>query len=187
MVKATEILMQEHRVIERVLTSLELAVERLECGEKVEPDFFLDATDFIRGFADGCHHHKEEGLLFKAMAAAGMPTDEGPIAVMLSEHDQARAHTGMLASAAQRLRDGDAAAAISVIGAGRAYAALLREHIAKEDGVLLPMAAQVIPATRLPNVEQDFAAAVQDEERGGVPQKYIALAEALERRVGTLE
>jgi hemerythrin-like domain-containing protein len=182
--KATETLMQEHRVIERVLTALELAVEHLERGDKVDPDFFLDAADFIRGFADGCHHQKEEGVLFKAMAAAGMPTEEGPIAVMLSEHEQARVHTAMLASAAQRLRDGDATAVTSVIGAGRAYAALLREHIAKEDQVLFPMAGQVISATQLQNVERDFETVVEDEERGGVPQKYLALVEALERQVG---
>jgi hemerythrin-like domain-containing protein len=80
--KATEILMDEHRVIERVLTALERAAERLEQGGKLDPGFFVDATDFIRGFADGCHHQKEEGVLFKAMTAAGMPTDQGPIAVI---------------------------------------------------------------------------------------------------------
>lgn len=74
---AIALLMEEHRVIERVLRALELATEQLEQGGKVDPDFFIDATDFIRGFADGCHHRKEDGVLFRAMIAAGMPPGRG--------------------------------------------------------------------------------------------------------------
>ena len=62
-------------MIERVLLALETAAERVEQGQAVRPGFFLDGADFIKGFADGCHHHREEGVLFKEMAAAGMPQD----------------------------------------------------------------------------------------------------------------
>jgi hemerythrin-like domain-containing protein len=48
--EATDILMSEHRVIERVLAALETAVQRLEQGQEVRPGFFLDAADFIKGF-----------------------------------------------------------------------------------------------------------------------------------------
>ena len=91
--KATEILMSEHRVIERVIVSLEVQTERLAAQEAVRPGFFLEAADFIKGFADGCHHRKEEGVLFEAMVGAGLPRQAGPIAVMLTEHEQGRAFT----------------------------------------------------------------------------------------------
>src|SRR5665647_2426724 len=64
--RATEALMQEHRVIERVLDALEIAASHLERERPVRPGFFLEAADFIAGFADGCHHRKEEGVLFGA-------------------------------------------------------------------------------------------------------------------------
>ena len=38
--KATQILMDEHRVIERVLTVMEKAVEMLRQGKAVKPAFF---------------------------------------------------------------------------------------------------------------------------------------------------
>ena len=63
---ATEILMDEHRVIERVLDALESAANLATQGGQIRPGFFIDASDFIKGFADGCHHMKEEGVLFKA-------------------------------------------------------------------------------------------------------------------------
>ena len=64
---ATEILMEEHEAILRFIDALELAAEHLAAGQPVRAGFFLDAADFIKGFADGCHHHKEEGLLFPAL------------------------------------------------------------------------------------------------------------------------
>lgn len=181
--KATEILMEEHRVIERVLNTLETAAERLARGLAVHPDFFLQATEFIKGFADGCHHKKEEGVLFPTMVAHGMPSQSGPIAVMLTEHEQGRAYTRAMRSAAQRLLDGETEARAELIRNARAYVALLRQHIAKEDGVLFPMANQVIPFERQNQVALDFEKVEHEETGEGVHQKYLALAQALEKEI----
>ena len=88
--QATDILMQEHVVILRVIGALEIETDRLAARQAVRPGFFLDAADFIKGFADGCHHRKEEGVLFEAMVGAGLPRQGGPIPVMLAEHEQGR-------------------------------------------------------------------------------------------------
>ncbi len=178
--KATETLMAEHRVIERVLAALERATERLEEGETIEPNFFIEATDFIRGFADGCHHQKEEGVLFKAMTAAGVPTEEGPIAVMLSEHEQARSYTRALREAAEQMQSGEEQARAVMLHNARGYAELLRQHIAKEDNILFPMADRVIPASQHPEVAADFARIEHEGTGEGVHEKYLALAEKLD-------
>ncbi len=177
--EATEILMDEHRVIERVIEALETAVERLRGGESVEPEFFLQAADFIRNFADGCHHAKEEGVLFKAMEASGMPAEGGPIAVMLVEHDQGRGYTAGMVEAAERLKQGDRGAVDRLIADATGYAALLRQHIQKEDQILYPMADQVIPAKQHDQVLQDCRTA--EEAAGGHDRHahYHALADRL--------
>ena len=56
----TEALSQDHRTIERLLDALEQAARRLQKGEPVRPGFFVDAAQFIAGFADGCHHRTRE-------------------------------------------------------------------------------------------------------------------------------
>jgi len=181
--KATDILMEEHRVIERVLGVLEIAAGRAERGDPVRPGLFLDAADFIMNFADGSHHHKEEDVLFKVMIDVGMPMEGGPIAVMLSEHEQARAYTRRLREAAERWEQGDDLARKQVAQAATSYAMLLRQHIAKEDRILFPMADQAIPASRQGQVLDDFANVESDEERSAVHAKYIGMAESLEREV----
>ena len=88
--KATEMLMSEHRIVEGVLTALEKATDRLEQKQSVRPGFFVEAAGFSKGFTDGCHHRKEEGVLFKALVRHGMSDTNGPVAMMLAEHDQGR-------------------------------------------------------------------------------------------------
>ncbi|MCU0486428.1 MAG: hemerythrin domain-containing protein [Anaerolineales bacterium] len=177
--KATDVLSSEHRVIERVLDSLERATNRLENGQAVRPEIFLSAVDFIRGFADGCHHQKEEGVLFKRMEAQGMPVQGSPIGIMLSEHELGRQYTRELFSAAQDMQSGDSGADQKAIQSARSYVALLRQHIFKEDRILFPMADNVIPVDQHASVWEGFEHVEHAETGAGVHEKYLALAEAL--------
>jgi hemerythrin-like domain-containing protein len=181
--KATDILIEEHVVIQRVIAALEIAARRIEQGQPLAPDFFIDAADFIKGFADGCHHKKEEGVLFKAMEAHGMPADSGPIAVMLAEHEQGRAYTRAMREAAQKLKDGDETARRAVVLNARGYANLLRQHIDKENEILFPMANRVIPRAEYDRVDEGFEHVEHEETGAGVHEKYLALAEKLESEV----
>jgi len=178
--KATDILMEEHKVIQRVLTALESAAQRLDQKQTVRPGFFLDAADFIKNFADGCHHKKEEGVLFKAMVASGLPAQGGPVSVMLAEHEQGRLFTGLMRDAAQKLKAGDQSAREQVTRNAHSYVALLRQHIYKEDNILFPMANQTISLANQERVAEDFERVEHDEIGEGVHEKYLALAESLE-------
>jgi len=181
--KATEILSAEHQVILRVIGSLEAGAEKLNEGQPVRPGFFLDAADFVKGFADGCHHRKEENVLFKTMNDYGMPVQDGPVAVMLYEHEQGRQYIRELRAATQALESGDQSAREAVIANATGYAALLRQHIAKEDNILFPMADQVIPMEQHDRVLEGFEHVEHEETGEGVHEKYLGLAEMLEREI----
>lgn len=181
--KATQVLSEEHRVIEQVLDTLELAANRLENGQPVRPEFFLSAVDFIRGFADGCHHQKEEGVLFKHMEAAGMPVQGSPLGVMLSEHELGRKYTRGLLSAAQGMQADDPDANQKAIDSARNYVALLRQHIFKEDKILFPMADHLIPTDKHDTVWDGFEHVEHAETGEGVHEKYLALANSLAQEI----
>jgi hemerythrin-like domain-containing protein len=172
---ALEHLMAEHRLIEG-------ALDALESAGPVPGRFYLDAVEFIRGFADRAHHRKEEGVLFKAMARHGFPEDQGPVGMMLAEHEEARQITHALEEAARRLDAGEGAAREEAVRHAQAYASLLRQHIEKEDQILYAMAEHAIPPDELEAMAEEFAAIDRDELGPDGRGRYESLAAALQRQ-----
>jgi hemerythrin-like domain-containing protein len=152
--KPTQELKAEHQAILLMIRILEKIGERLEADEKVDVAHAERAVDFIKVFADKCHHGKEEDLLFPAMEKAGIPRTGGPLGVMLREHVEGRGHVKAMSEAMPGLRIGDKAAARRFAEHARGYAALLSQHIFKEDNILYPMA-----DARLSSSQQDELAA----------------------------
>jgi len=181
---ATNDLRTEHRAIERMLAVLDAAAQRLEQGERVRPEVFRQAVDFVRNFADRCHHGKEEQNLFPRMEARGVPREGGPIGVMLFEHEQGRSYMRAIAAAI------DDYEADGLLGAGiiaenaRGYVDLLRGHIAKEDGVLFPMADRVLTPADQAELEQSFERIETEVMGPGVHERYHRLLDDLEREMG---
>lgn len=177
----TEILMHEHRVIVTMLDAIDTAIRKLEQGYPVAPRFFLDAVEFIRGFADGCHHRKEEQVLFKTLLELREEQFRGPVTVMLTEHEEARAITQALAAAANRWNAGDTSARGEALRCGRDYTTLLRQHIEKEDTILFRMAAAALDPETARHIVAAFEAV--EGETPAAHEKYHALVKTLTAEV----
>jgi len=177
--KATALLSDEHRVIERVLAVLEKLTKRPDAQSL---DSWKKALDFIRNFADGCHHFKEEKVLFPAMEAHGIPTDEGPIGMMLLEHEEGRVYVRSMLAALEEVHSD--AAKQTLISNANSYLRLLKEHIQKEDEILFRMAEEVIPPAEQAVMLRAFEEHEAQEMGTGVHEKYLKIAEELEVEVG---
>jgi hemerythrin-like domain-containing protein len=171
--------MEEHRVIERVLTALERAAGRLSRGEDVYLRFFIGTTVFIKNFADGYHHKKEEGVLYPALVENGLSEETGPIAMMLAEHEEERRLSQRMRQMTERLQAGDAHARDLVIQSGLEYVRLVRQHITKEDKVIFPMADQVIPVNQQDQIVEAFNRFKYVEDGEELHEKYYGMAERL--------
>lgn len=176
----TDLLSDDHRIIERLLNSLDDAASRLQAGVAVRPALFIEAADFIKSFADGHHHRKEEEHLFPAMKQAGFPRFGGPIAVMFAEHDEGRRYAAGLSSAAERLAAGDATAIYDVVENAQGYVALQREHIVREENVLFVWARRALSPETLDELLHLFD---RIERQDATREKWLAAVEALEREV----
>lgn len=183
---AIEMLLQEHRTIERVVEALEAAAAHLGRGAPVRPAFFIEAADFFTDYADGLHHRKEEDVLFGAINASGMPSDDGPIPMMLEEHVQARALTRALRDAGHSLEAKESGAEARVATHARNYAALIRDHIAKEDEVLFPMVAEMLAGEVADRVLADFIRLEREDVGAGRAEALLSLAERLAREAAEL-
>jgi len=145
-------LRKDHDAILFGLTILEHMAElvRAESGYDVED--LKGMVDFFRTFADKCHHGKEEDILFPAMEDAGIPRGNGPIGVMLNEHEVGRKLIKGLDSAIT----GDVVNKEEFANAADLYVELLRSHISKENNVLFPMGDRRIPVSRQRELQEEF-------------------------------
>lgn len=134
----TDVLMSEHRLIEQVLNCLEKIVQQAEAAKKLDKTSALEAIDFCRFFADGCHHTKEEAHLFPVMEANGFSGGCSPVAVMQREHELGRLYMQAMAAAVESAAAGEPEALTWFVEHGKSYIKLLREHIHKEDACLFP-------------------------------------------------
>lgn len=179
---ASEILRSEHRVIERVLDVLQRIAERVELGNALDVDSAQQAIAFFRGFADRCHHAKEEEYFFPAVEAKGFPRHGGPTGVMLYEHEQGRKCIAGMDQALGGVAAGEAGAAERFVRHARDYIDLLRQHIMKEDSVLFAMADEAFTAEDQQRLLEGFAQAEAEKNEPGAHEAFLRSAAELAAR-----
>ena len=174
--QATALLKQDHEVIRKVLGALRAYVERRE----VPVAALREAITFSQVFVDRCHHGKEELCLFPCLEKRGIPREQGPIGVMLLEHETGRQLVRAIGESLARYEAGKANDE-EVLSRVEAYVGLLEGHIQKENEILFAMGDHVME-------EADDAATLscyesKEAERlePGTQARMEALAERLAR------
>ncbi len=149
---ASEELKNEHEGILLGLQILEKMAEKAEKGAPLPAEDASEIVEFLKLFADKCHHGKEEGILFPIMERYGIPNERGPIGQMLSEHVEGRKFIqGLSSSISNGTLDTSAFAKNA-----RLYIDLLRAHIQKENNVLFPMGDKLIPESEQQSILKAF-------------------------------
>jgi hemerythrin-like domain-containing protein len=176
---AAQILMREHSLILQVLSTLEKRAADLEAGTATDPAYFQKAVEFLRSFADRCHHGKEEDILFTMMVEElDYPRSGGPVAVLTTEHERGRGFIRGIAEAAAVL-DGDPTAARRIIDNARGYIQLLRTHIDREDTIVFPMVEQFLDDSDQARLAGKFAQFERQEIESGRHAASLRLLEEL--------
>ncbi|MBN1440462.1 MAG: hemerythrin domain-containing protein [Anaerolineales bacterium] len=177
----TQVLEREHRFIEKVVQACLALSEEIRAGRAIDADLLRRIADFMRVYADKCHHGKEEILLFPALIARGVPMTGCPIGALSAEHVQGRRlvgglvdSVGMLDSAGEEARKGILA---NLDGIQRLYP----NHIWKEDYLLFPMTLKMMDPKDLEALQEKFEAVDRSLGREAL-LGYETFADGLEAR-----
>lgn len=149
---ASEYLVKEHKGILVGLQILEKMIQLVRGNALHDQSDISEIINFLKLFADKCHHGKEEGLLFPLMEKYGIPKEKGPIGQMLTEHDAGR-------ELIRKMSDAGSASELNkalFIESAENYIRLLRAHIEKENTILFPMGDKVIPVEQQPALIETF-------------------------------
>jgi len=182
MSKSTEELKNEHGTIVRMLRVMSKASDNLMNDKEVDPKLWRDVSEFLRDFVDRCHHGKEENYLFPTMMERGVSGEVGLIEVLLREHDDGRAHAKRLRALVARKQDSSIRNGISKTV--RAYVDLLTMHIKKENGVLFPLADELLTPEDQRELEAGFEKIETEVIGPGVHARYERMIEDWTARYG---
>lgn len=177
--RPTEQLKNEHEAIKLMMAVLEKICAKLEAKEKVPLDHLSGVVEFIKVFADKCHHAKEEDLLFVAMEEAGIPREGGPTGVMLMEHVMGRGYVRELAEAIEKYKAGDPGASLKIIESARNYINLLTPHIDKENSILYEIADMHLSEEKQKELSEKFETLENEKIGAGKHEEFHKLLENL--------
>jgi hemerythrin-like domain-containing protein len=141
---STQMLENEHLIIAKVVGAASVLVDRLEAGQEVGNETLQGVVEFMRTYADKCHHGKEEELLFPLLGKKGVLMQGCPVGALTMEHGKGRMHVKGSVAATEAYQKGDPGGRQAVIQALRGIAELYPNHIWKEDYLLFPLTNKVL-------------------------------------------
>ena len=137
-----EIIVDEHRAIRQALESLTVAIEKLENGEKISPDFFRTWFDFYRTFVLNFHHFKEEQIMFRHLAGKKNGSLDGQMESLRHQHERERNFITEAESPLPGYEKGEAIQTTTLLENIASYASLLHRHIHCEEHAVYPLVAK---------------------------------------------
>lgn len=179
---STTSLRRDHDLIEKVIKAMESTIQLLTDNKQIPESILLPVIDFSKNFTDVCHHTKEEKSLFPALEQAGMPSNMGPIAMMLIDHQRSREiGSQMEESSKEYLSSGDSTKLISDM---QQYVEHVTEHLWKENNRLFMMAeARLQYVSKKVDDELNEIEKTQLNDLGKSRKHYEKLAENLSKDI----
>lgn len=181
-VTPTDILSEEHRLIERVIVAMGTLHARLDRNESITPDILQNLGEFFRVFVDHYHQMKEQSCLWPALLENGLSPEGCPLADIVAGHKRSRELFAEYARASRAYIETHGAAkqplALSLQNLIAGYSSLLWE----EDHLLFPIANEILRVSDQQDLLERFAS--MDMERGREwLQRFEHLAAEIQRPI----
>lgn len=168
-------LTEEHGGILLMLTVMEKISAKLKRGEEIEKKHLVQIVEFLKNFADLCHHGKEEGILFPQLEK--LKINNIVINKLLGEHKTGRDLIRGISESVSDFAAGNPEAfhiAENIDG----YILLLRKHI-RDENMLFDQAGRLIPETIQQDISKQFEKLERDVIGEGKHEVYHSWLNAL--------
>ncbi len=127
-------LIVEHRLIERMLEVMRSRVADMESIGSVDIGFIDAVVDFLRTYADRCHHGKEEQILFPELASKPLSAEHRQaLDELVADHVFARRNTERLVEARNLYAAGGVSALEEITACLHMFVEFYPKHIAREE------------------------------------------------------
>ena len=165
--------------IQRFIHVLGGAMIELSSNRLAQPDFFIQAHNFLKDYIEERFFKKEE-LLIKALEDVGFPSDDGPVGFLRSEQSKIHANAAHLIEAAEQWKAGDEAARADVGWAASECTSTLRQHLDRLKTLIFPLVEQNMSLEEEHELSNIVDSLVFDGETGDHARNYEQMLITLE-------
>lgn len=176
--RATQMLEEEHHLIQQVVGAMAALADRLSEGGEAEKEMLVSLAEFMRVFVEKCHHEKEENHLFPLLASKGVPVTGCPLGILIHEHQSGRKLVAELAEAAEAYGKGDPEANGRLRASLQGLVNLYPNHIWKENYLLFPMTNKILSDDEQRELLEKFEQ-VEDSIGKDEHRRFVTMAEVL--------
>jgi hemerythrin-like domain-containing protein len=184
-VGATEDLMREHGVLNRVILIYEEGVRRLRAKEEIGPEVFQRCATLVRKFVEDYHEKLEENFIFPEFEKKNQLVDL--VRTLRSQHQAGREVTDVILRNASGDQFSKAVSREELLRAIGEFIRMYRPHEAREDTVLFPSVHKIMTAKQLKDLGEQFE---KEEDRlfgeEGF-EKTVEQVAAIEKQLGIYE
>ncbi len=181
-----ETLEHDHKFINKVVATMAVLAEDLQADGSVDPKMLRDLVQFMRIFAEQCHHGKEEQHLFAVVAKKPLPEAWRMLEVVDKEHGRIHTLTDELAHAVSRYVLNPSSGRESLISALRGIVAFYPRHIWKEEYLIFPVLRQLLSPAEQEEIARGFNE-IDSEIGSDVHHAFETLARFAEEAVSRAE
>lgn len=170
--------MREHRLIERMIKSLNAELIVIAETKKLNPGFVAVAADFLRTYADRCHHGKEEDILFRELARKDLSEgDRTAMQELVEEHEFARKTVTSLLQATDAYARGNIGVTDEATKFLKDLSGFYPRHIEKEDKRFFHPCMKYFTPTEQHTMLREF----WEFDRKMIHEKYTKVIEGMAR------
>jgi hemerythrin-like domain-containing protein len=153
-VGATEDLMREHGVLNRILLIYQEGLRRLHGKEDVPPEMFHKSADLVRRFVEDYHEKLEENFIFPEFEKQQKLVDL--VKTLRSQHQAGRVVTDVILRESTPDRFTKKENQHELVAATEAFIRMYRPHEAREDTVLFPTLRKIVSAKKIKELGEQF-------------------------------
>lgn len=180
MERSIDILILEHKLIDRMLNVLHKKVEQIKETQTLDPLFIDTAADFFETYVDRSHHDKEERIYFKELEDKNLSSEHKDIMKrLLKEHALARETVGKIIEAKQRYISGDNTGLEDVLNYLELFIQTYPPHIKIEDEKFFIETINYFTADEQISLLEKF----NQQDWQGTMQQYTVIIENFEQSI----
>jgi hemerythrin-like domain-containing protein len=179
-VTATEDLMREHGVVERLLLIYDTAIRRLGQGEDLDPKILTQTAETMRDFVHDYHEKNEEEQVFPHFKTAGRMVEL--VTVLQAQHAACRKLTERVLDLSPK--SGSKEQRDQMIQAIQATITMYRPHAAREDTDVFPTLRSLVTPNEFEQIGETLEKSETEKFGADGFEKVVKKIGALEKRLG---